>query len=399
MLRYLLGSLLLLAYRLPLSAQPGDVVDSIEKTMVRKYSDAKISWFHPRGCLLPDGTAFLTLQSIGGSDYFGPVHWSISKDQGKTWSDPRPVPGLGRAPAVDGVEEGVCDVVPEYHSKTNTILAMGHNVFYKGGRFYKEQPARWPVYVVRAADGSWSERIKLIWDDPRGSTIYTCNCAQRLMLDDGFVLVPISFGAGKEPRAVTTLLCSFDGKALTVQKTGRELRGKTGRGFLEPSLAVHQGVYYMTIRAEDGRGYVSTSKDGLTWTDPVAWQFDDGTPVSMSTTQQRWLSHSDTLYLVYTRKTPENEKVFRWRAPLFLASVDPKTQRLVRSTEKVVLPMLGNAQKDPKKVPLMGNFHTMPISPQESLVTVGENRSGEAFQGDWLQARIRWKSPNRNVKE
>ena len=31
--------------------------------------------------------ALMTLQEIGGSDYFGQVHCSMSADLGKTWSD------------------------------------------------------------------------------------------------------------------------------------------------------------------------------------------------------------------------------------------------------------------------------------------------------------------------
>ncbi|MEZ6039608.1 MAG: hypothetical protein R3C20_03830 [Planctomycetaceae bacterium] len=39
----------------------------------------------------------------------------------------------------------------------------------------------------------------------------------------------------------------------------------------------------------------------------------------MSTiTQQHWLTHSDGLYLVYTRKDESNINVIRWRSPLGL---------------------------------------------------------------------------------
>lgn len=57
------------------------------------------------------------------------------------------------------------------------------------------------------------------------------------------------------------------------------------------------------------------SADGLKWDEPAPWTFDDGEPLVMSTTQQHWLSHSEQLYLVYTRKTEHNEKVFRWSRP------------------------------------------------------------------------------------
>ena len=40
----------------------------------------------------------MTLQEIKGSDYFGPVHWTTSKDLGKTWSPFQPAPPLGWVP-------------------------------------------------------------------------------------------------------------------------------------------------------------------------------------------------------------------------------------------------------------------------------------------------------------
>ncbi len=41
------------------------------------------------------------------------------------------------------------------------------------------------------------------------------------------------------------------------------LRFSLGRGLLEPSLAALDGVFYMTIRAENGQGFVTRSQDGL----------------------------------------------------------------------------------------------------------------------------------------
>ncbi len=51
-------------------------------------------------------TAFMTLQTITGSDYFGPVHWMTSTDCGQSWTEPQPVPSLGRIQQSSGGEEG-----------------------------------------------------------------------------------------------------------------------------------------------------------------------------------------------------------------------------------------------------------------------------------------------------
>jgi hypothetical protein len=341
--------------------------------------------------------ALMTLQEIAGSDYFGPVHWTESSDGGKTWSDPKPIPSLGRIPVEGhpGLMAGVCDVVPEYHPQTGTVLALGHVVFYRGPRFAKgDQLARYPVYAVRRKDGTWSERKILRWDDPRGAHIYSNNCGQRVVLPSGEILMSFTFGPTENNRMVAGVKCSFDGEELKVVEVGPPLMNNVGRGLLEPSVAEFQGRYYLTIRAEDGRGYVAVSDDGLRYQNKTAWAFDEGTPLEMSTTQQHWLVHSQGLFLVYTRKDPTNANVLRWRSPLWVSQVDPKKLCLIQSSEKVVLPLVGDGVNRPDEVAMMGNFHVTNASPEESWVTVGEWMPKRNAKGDLLLSRIRWTRAN-----
>jgi hypothetical protein len=151
----------------------------------------------------------------------------------------------------------------------------------------------------------------------------------------------------------------------------------------------------MTIRAEDGQGYVSTSEDGLHWAEQQPWCWRDGKPVGMSTTQQRWLIHSNGLFLVYTRRAEGNLNVFRWRAPLYLSQVDRRTLRLIRESERVVFPLIGDGVNDPDHVARMGNFHVVNASSAESWVTAAEALPSEGWSGDTLLARISWSVPNR----
>ena len=366
-------------------------VESLDDGRSRKEDWA---WFHPRACMVPakDGPlALMTMQRISGSDYFWPVHWCESSDLGKTWSDPAPIPGLGRHDTdTPGLSEGVCDVSPDYHAVTNTTLAMGHNVYYQAGRLARPQGPRWPVYTIRDAEGRWSAPQKLVWDDPRGSRIYTSGCGQRVMLGSGDVLLPLSFGTPEQTaRRVTSALCRFDGKELAIRTVGNELVNETKRGLLEPSLVRFEGRFFVTIRAEDNRGYVSRSDDGLSWPKQRAWSWDDGEPLTMSTTQQHWLIHRGALYLVYTRKAKENAQVVRWRAPIYLAKVDSDRLCLVRATERVVLPMIGDGIDAPDHVARMGNFHVTNVTPHESWVTVGECLPNDGWKGNLLLARIR----------
>ena len=230
----------MLAANLALGQAASPLIASIDKITLKHGRDGSgPSWFHPRPCLVPskDGpVVFMTMQEIRGSDFFLPVHWMESRDLGRTWSEPQPVPSLGRVPTTDGRgEEGVCDVVPQYHAKTGSVLAVGHNVFYKGPKFDRNQPARCPVYAVYK-DGRWSDRKRLLWDDPRGANIYTNNCGQREVLEDGSIAFVMSFGAQQTGRSAAGVRCSFDGETLAIQKVGREIKHAAGRGLLERSL-------------------------------------------------------------------------------------------------------------------------------------------------------------------
>lgn len=209
---------------------PRDVIAAIEPSIVHPNRDGETTtWFHPRGCLIPDSKgplALLTMQEITGSDYYGPVHWPVSRDQARTWSEPKPIPGLGRVPARDGLEVGIADVVPEYHARTRSVLAVGHIVYYKDGKKQTAPRPLYPVNFTQKSDGSWTAPQKLVWDDPRCADLLSAGCGQQLTLPTGDVLIAVSFGSKEKPlRSATTLLCAYDSKTLTVKKAGTELPG------------------------------------------------------------------------------------------------------------------------------------------------------------------------------
>lgn len=344
----------------------------------------------------------MTLQGITGSDYFHPVNFSISDDQGTSWTEPEFIPALGRVPAPGHTEEGVCDVMPEYHAQTDSILAIGHTVFYRGGRLFdtmgdwhNEEGAlrlrRKPAYVVWTRENGWSAARKTIpfpaFDD---TSIYSCGSSQRVTLADGRLIIPFTYGFfGRKDRCVCTLLCRYDGKVVTAETQGNVLELPTGRGLLEPSATSFGGRYFMTIRAEDGHGYGVVSADGLHWSALTPWRWDDGEALTMSTTQQHWLVLRGKLYLVYTRKAAENVNVSRWRSPLVLAEVDPDRLCLKRGTEQVVFPLSADGVHTPEDVAMMGNFNVLALNDTTAIVHVGEMLPKHGFRGDSLQALIR----------
>ena len=386
-------------------AEDKPLIESISKhTLWSNRDGSGITWFHPRACMMPgaDGqlVALMNLQEIGGSDYFGQVNWSTSSDLGKTWSNPTPIDALGRdpVPGHEGLAAGVCDVVPQYHPQTQSVLAMGHVVFYRGPKFARgDQLSRFPVYSVRRKDGTWSERRILEWDDPRTDAIYSNNCGQRVVMPNGDIIMSFTFGNTIENRMVAGVRCTFDGEFLRIAEVGPPLTNNVGRGLLEPSVTRFNDKFYLTMRAEDDHGYVAVSDDGIHYRNKTAWAWDDGQPIGMSTTQQHWLTHSDGLFLVYTREDVSNSKVIRWRAPLWVAQVDPERLCLIRETEQVVLPLIGDGVNAADEVAIMGNFNVTNASPEQSWVTVGEWVPRRGGNGDVLLAKIRWATPNRLV--
>ncbi|MBS1810272.1 MAG: exo-alpha-sialidase [Acidobacteria bacterium] len=371
-----------------------DLIQSLTVSTIHKGRDGGVTWFLPRFCVLPNKTIFLTKQEISGSDYYGPLHWQESRDNGRTWSEAQLVPGLGRFPYQDDIEEAASDFTPEYHPQTKSLILLGEIIYYRNGRYFPEQPQRFPVYVIRDAKGNWSERKRLEWNDPRNSAIYAMGSSQFVILPNGDLILPVSFRSkDRAAYSVSTLRCSFDGKTIKVKEVGTELKNDVKRGLLEPQLIAYKNKYYLTIRAEDDRGYISESTDGLHWSEPKPWTWDNGDALTMSTTQQHWLVHSDALYLAYTRKAEANANVMRWRAPLYLAQVDQATMRLMQKTERIVFPLVGDGINDPTHVPHYGNFHIGNISRNEAWIAAGEVIPAN-FRGDMLLARVKWRRSN-----
>ncbi|MCA9215604.1 MAG: exo-alpha-sialidase, partial [Planctomycetales bacterium] len=76
--------------------------------------------------------------------------------------------------------------------------------------------------------------------------------------------------------------------------------------------------------------------------------------------------------------------IIRHRAPLYIAQVDPRTLRVIRSTEQVLVPEEGRA---------LGNSGVCRISDNESWIVVGEGNPGQGIS--WtpnrvILAKLRW---------
>lgn len=373
----------------------------IERSVIwNNRTGENTSWFHPRCCRLGNGQLFMSMQSIGGSDFYGAVHESIF--DGKNWSIPVGIPDLDWKPSVEDISEGVCDVVPYYHAPTDTVLAIGHNVYYKDGALFdsvgdweeRKGPTvfRFPVWAVRNSKGEWvRSRQMLEIPELTGKANYSCGSSQWFFRGTNDVYIPIAFACfGRRDRVVFSTRFHYDGENMKFVERGNILELPNDRGLLEPSLVDMGSRILLTLRAEDGCGYVTESTDGLNWAPIKPWKFDDGETLEMSSTQQHFLFCGGKLHLVYTRGTGYNSHVTRFRAPLFIAEVTDDLT-LVKASEEIVFPLLeeGVFPCDNKPhAPGMGNFQAIAISDNEAIISVGEERWYDNYLGNTLLARL-----------
>jgi hypothetical protein len=386
----------------PTSPAPLDFTVTVDTIL--EHDDGQFLWFHPRAAAIPGvgrdaaPAVVLTLQKhLTISDYYSGLSVMRSDDLGATWTPPDPRPELDWVPEGEGVDVAVCDVTPGWHAPSGKLLAIGTKVRYsRAGEQLAEKPrsneAAYAVYDP--ATGGWSRWRMIDMPETDGKFYLVCpGCVQWLVEQDGTLLIPVYYaGPNSGVYACTVLRCSFDGQTIKYLEHGDEIELPVVRGLCEPSLARFDGRYFLTIRNDEG-AYVTASDDGLHYVPIQPWRFDDGVELGSYNTQQHWLTHSDGLFLIYTRRGADNDHVFRHRAPLFMARVDPDRLCALRETEKVIITERGAT---------LGNFGCSAVSPDESWVTVSEGVWSDEIRargakGATFVARVRWSRPNQLV--
>ncbi len=351
-----------------LPPMPKGVPFELDRRIVSEGYDGKTCWVHPRAGAIPGKTpsVVLTMQKLllTGSDVFFALNDTRSDDLGKTWSAiTEQGETLGRRSEPEGVVVATCDFTPKWHANSGTLLGIGHTVRYSGDKVIHDRKRETAYAVYDEKTRQWTSWTTLeMPDDPRFHSA-GAGSVQRVDLDNGDILLPIYFkGKTDKYYSVTVLRCVFDGTKLLYREHGDVLTLESGRGVYEPSLMQCGGRFYLTLR-NDTAGYVSVSDDGMHFTKPAMWCWEDGTELGNYNTQQHWVTHADRLYLVYTRKGAHNDHVFRHRAPLFMAEVNRDTLRVKRATEVVLVTDHGAR---------LGNFGVCEVSADETWVTVAE---------------------------
>jgi len=281
----------------------------------------------------------------------------------------------------------------KYHKQSGKWLGIGHLLRHKDKRLdnhVEHLAITWSVYDAASNTFTPWQSFRIQIDNAERPCVAY---GQRVDLQNGDILLPFSavrtFTGRNSLRWCGAAYCTFNGKIFKPEKVSELFTNPVPRGFGEPSMTFYNGNFYMTLRAQDGFSHVTVSNDGMDWRDPQPWSWDDGTPIAMNQTMTKFITHSDGLYLVYTRITGDNDNVFRNRAPLFIARVDAKKLCLVRESERVVFPNKG--------MPI-GNFNIRDVSPLESWVTVPEwDRSGRDIPCNILLGRVIWNRKNKNI--
>lgn len=347
---------------------------TIDLQRVSRGYDRKTCWVHARPGWIPGtpGEGIVTVQKLllSGDDVFYEINTFHTKDGGRSWSGPvSHQNSLGRKIHPDGTEEALCDFTPKWHASSGVLLGTGLNAFYRGDRQLSYPDARRTCYsVYDPGTESWLPWQRLAYPTGVVPLIEGAGCTQRVDLANGEILLPTyrRVRGQDDPRGVCfaslVIRCRFDGRKLEYAGQGTELSLPTGRGLVEPSLMEWKGRYYLTMR-NDEAGYVSVSGDGMTYSEPRRWTFDDGADLGNYNTQQHWVACGGDLYLVYTRRGAENDHVMRHRAPLFIAQVDGERLCILRGTEQVLVPERGAR---------LGNFGVARVSATESWISVAE---------------------------
>lgn len=378
----------------------------LKRTVSARLFDDTHCYCHPRAGIVPGAgqsgaPAVVMLMNslrLSGSDVFERNLVQRTADLGETWTEPRECESLApRQKEIGGELRWIAgaNFWPQWHQRSQTLLATGLDVVYTPDwRIPAVRPQHATYTVYDQAQGRWQPYRTLDVPDTTKFVRMAAGSTQRHDLADGTILLPFHYRtsssiAGAAGRArVAVMQCSFDGQTLKYNNHGREIDLNDGtRGLFEPSLTRFDDRYFLTIRHNE-RAFVTRSRDGLDFEAIRPWTFDDGADLGSYNTQAHWVTHRNGLFLVYTRRGANNDHVFRHRAPLFMAQVDPKRLCVLRASERILVPERGAR---------LGNFGVTDVSPDETWVTVAEwmqppTASQQGSDGSVFVVRIHWAS-------
>lgn len=337
------------------------------------------AYFMPSVAVLEDHSRLYCGQVSLDSDYYGaPLYCHLPPETGHTLSF-TPIPGMESRPlSATGLFTGNADIRVHRIPARDAAMVIATTVNYTSDSYVgwsKEKhelpPCNPSVYAIFDESRTWLP-VQIL---PLPGIFRDYRCSGQLaFLPGNRFIAPFYFqnericnfyGSPSPAYSVITALYEIVGNQAVFIDKGNVLDYEQGRGFLEPTVLEMDGRFFMTLRAEDGHAYCSTSEDGLAWSSPMPWHWDDGSELEMSTTQQRWARIGNKAILLYTRKSAETKNAFRFRTMLYASEANPLTGTLLKSTEKVLFPI----QEMNGVQGLYGNFHCAQFTNNHAIVT------------------------------
>ena len=274
------------------------VPDEVSYSRQRLFSgfDGKTCKIQPSIATDGSGTVLLAWQNLllTGSDVFYGESMAKSTDGGKTFA-----PGVDQKIFADTWEGKIRTTyygTVNYSKRNRRWYGLGAAQRYVNDKVpmlksVDGRPATFPMYyTVDPEKGEFTSRHELQVPFEYARTL---PFGQKLECENGDLLVPFYVipkknDANHKSYCVVTR-CRFEGEMLKVVSAGTPLADDTyPRGIGEPSLAKLNGKYYLTLRT-DVQGLWSESDDGVTFSKPRPWRWDDGSLLENYNTQQHWL--------------------------------------------------------------------------------------------------------------
>ena len=342
-----------------------DIRYEMYRDILAEGFDGKMCRIAPKAFRTPDGRIHIdySMLLLTGSDVFCDRYVMTSDDGGKTFSPPQIF--NGRPETNENGVRRVYALNAYYHERSRTDFALGRMTSYSD----EKGPILTGSNTMRALTGTFdpiSMRFASceILIPPGTEDMDNLTFMEPFEEEDGTVLIP-AYGRPGDRRQHEVIVFRFavEGGRLRFIERGPSLaRPDLSRGLCEPRLTKLGDRYYLTIRSDE-IGWLAESEDGLHFSAPREWRWDDGELLTSRNTQQAWLRHPDGLFLTYTRETPHNRHIFRRRAPLFMARFDEERGCLVRDTEVIAVPEMGAR---------LGNFTVTGIKENEAWICVCE---------------------------
>jgi hypothetical protein len=312
-----------------------------------------ITYIHPKDPVLLHRFGW-----VEASDTYDDFHESVSRDGGRTWSEP--VLKL-RSRAVEGGRMHYCENAAFFDAERSRLITIVSKFLYPKGRFDPDVPRQLEIAVRDPAQDAEPEPATVDFGLAGGITISFCF---PIKTSRGAIVVPATraeTGEDGKPlhhsrsrqviRNVCMLIGTYgEGGALS-WRLGKPLRidlASSSRGLSESTpVELRDGRLALLARGSNagmlevpGRKWLSFSEDGgESWSVPEPLLDGDGRPIESSATGAAFFRSIRTGGLFFIGNiAPEGTRAEgNWpRSPLVIAEVGESPPRLRRETMAVI---------------------------------------------------------------